>query len=475
MILRSGMWSVFGTVGEKVLTVTTYALVTRQVGVRELGDLVLALLVIEFLVFIASFGIKENITRINSEDHDFFVTCFRFLLAVTAIFFIFYFFIIIPVFHYFSGQNVSDLLTILALYVPLKGMAGYHQGLLQNRMDFKRLAIRRVAVAFISGMAGVWSVVAGFGLMSIVIAKYVYASLDLLALYIMTLGSVDGSFRRGHIPDIIEFGWKFTSSQVVNFISSKANEIIAVTLLGTAALAIMDVGRKLLITLYGVLLTALSPVILAALSKTNDSDQIDLYHALNRITILLVVPVVGSLGGVSDQVIHTLFGDEWGESSMVLSILAFSVIPQALSWHLGNILLARGKAGLLIWLNFSNFISLVLAGLFTGVTDGDLKTLCVSIVVAQYVSCFIKVLIVVADTGAGVLSFLVSFLGASAAFSVSFIVSRYFSMMYFDTLFSGSINPLVALILYVMFVLVVQLPYILIIFYFQFMKVKNYA
>lgn len=385
----SGAWSIFGTVSEKALTVVTYILVSREVPLEKFGYLVVVLLTMELFSYVASFGVRENIIRTKQASTEFYGNCFYFIWIVAVVLMLIVLSVIAPVSYYLGGMELSSLYICMALYPGIACLNTFYQGILQRRMQFKALAIRRALIATFSGVVGVLSVSNGHGVLSIIYAKYTYVLLDYFVLRYISRFELQSSFSITGLYVIYSFGWKVSVSQVMNFFSSKQTEFITVIFLGPQALAILDVGRKVLFTLYSVIMTAVTPVSLSVMTST--SDSMAAYHLIVRVLIVILVPIVAIIGVNSEQIIYVLFGSKWEESAPLLSIFSLGVIAQPISWHLQNICLNRSRPGLTIYLNIINLLVLASLLILSIISFGSLRSLVEFFVVGLFVSAMVKI------------------------------------------------------------------------------------
>lgn len=387
--LSSGAWSIFGTVSEKALTVVTYILVSREVPPEQFGYLIVVLLTMELFSYVASFGVRENIIRTKNCSSDFYGDCLYFIRIVAASLVLILVGIITPVSYYVAGVEVSSLYIYMALFPYFSCLNTFYQGILQRRMQFKALAIRRAGIAVFSGAVGIISVSNGQGVLSLIYAKYAYVLLDYIVLRYISRFRLESDFSVPGLFRIFSFGWKVSISQVMNFFSSKQTEFITVSFFGPQALAILDVGRKVLVTLYSVLMTAVAPVSLSVMTST--SAPMTAYHLVVRVLVVLLVPFVAIIGVNSEEIIDVVFGSKWNESASLLAIFSFGVMAQPISWHLQNICLNKGRPGLAIYLNLINLLVSASLLLYSAAVYGSLDSLVEFFVVGLFVSAIMKI------------------------------------------------------------------------------------
>ncbi len=419
-VISSGAWSIFGTVSEKAFTVLTYILVSRSVDIGSFGNMVTVLLTFELFSYVSSFGVRENIIRNKQCNINFLTNCFYFILGISASLFLLTVFVVAPLAEILANEMLSELFLYMSLYPSVICINTFYQGILQRSMQFKSLAIRRVFTSLASGIVGIYAAANGHGIYSIVYAKYSYVILDFLILRYLAPFELEGKISYLQQRDIYSFGWKLSLSQIMNFFSSKSTEVFSLLFLGPASLAILDVGRKFLVTLYSVMMSAITPVSLSAMS--NSSDALTTYHKIVRLLVIVLVPPVAIMGTYSSELIEAVFGDKWRDSSTILTILSFTVISQSITWHLQNLCIHSGRPSLLIRLHGINLLTISIFLAASMVVNKSLLTLAIAYVSAMALSGMLRVTYVCTSLNISALPFIKHLIEALALFMVCFYI-----------------------------------------------------
>ncbi|MAE35879.1 MAG: hypothetical protein CMH97_11765 [Oceanospirillaceae bacterium] len=392
MIFKSSLWSVFGNLGEKVFTILTYILVARQVDKNQLGLIVVVFLVYELLSYVSSLGIRENIVRKEYLSDQFKSSCFIFVLGVALFIGILNITVITPFAYFFKGADLAVLFLIMTAHPMMVGLSGFYQGLLERDFHYKSLAIRKTFISFCSGLVGVMLSIYEFGIYALVAARYTYSVLNLIALIIIQPYKINRKPAAGDFKEIWKFGWKFSFSETLNFIGSKSTELVIAATLGPVALALLDVGRKLVITLNNVLLMPLGPVLLSSLRASK--SKLKSYRSFVRVALVLVVSLSAIMGAQSDEIINLVFGDGWRESADVLEILSFAIVLQISSRYLASLCISHGRSGLLLQLQILNSSIVFLGTLMLTFYFDNLVDIIKGALFFMGLSSFIRVLVV---------------------------------------------------------------------------------
>lgn len=469
MVVKSGIWSILGSLSEKLLAFATYIIVSREVDPEQFGYLVFVFLIIEFFAQVAAFGVRENIVRSNEISPIYLASSFRFITYMAVILILVMLLVASPLAYLLSGYDLFILVLLMALQPSLVCYSGFYEGLLQRDMRFKEIALRRTIIAFLSGIVGVSLALNGVGVLSMIAARYVYAIVDIFLLRYITKYKVNAEPSIEKIKEIWIFGWKISLSQAFNFLGSKANEVLIAGFFGPAALAMLDVGRKLLVTFYGVVMTPLQGVSLAFVSKA--TDPYDAYHRFVRVLVLLVVPSVALLGVFSNELILILFGDKWENSSDILMITSVGVIPQVLTWFAPNLCIKQGRTDIVLVSTVMHVTILIVCGVAAKIYSLELTQFVMVLIVGLFVSSFIRIIIIVRGLQIPIVGFYRNFFEGALIYIFIFLVAHMFFRLFFDqqiaidslflTLFQIVITGFSVMILY--------LPYV----YFSFKRINS--
>lgn len=392
MVFSASVWSILGSLIEKVLMLATYVIISREVGTTEFGYLVLALLIIELMGYVAGFGVGGNIVRKQSLSDGFMSSIYYFVCYVSIALVILMLVLVAPLSYFFISLDFTTLILSLAIYPALTTLSRFYLAILQRDMRFKEIAFRTAAISVFSGVIGVLLALNGFGVFSLIVARYVYSIMDLVILKYLTGFSTQVAPDRKNLQDVWSFGWKISVSELLNFSSSRIYEIFVIGFFGPAYLAILDVGNKFLMTFYRVVLTPLYSVCLSYISKKD--NPIAAYFYFSRIVNFFVVPVSAAMGVMSTPMVLMFFGEKWRDSADVLMLLSIGGVVQVTAWFLPGLMIRLGRPDIVLLIQAIKVIVLLVFGLIGIVLVDDFNSFIMILLVGFITSsilCFIYV------------------------------------------------------------------------------------
>ncbi|MEQ3693232.1 MAG: oligosaccharide flippase family protein [Thalassolituus sp.] len=469
MVVKSGIWSILGSLSERLLAFATYIIVSREVDPEQFGYLVFVYLMIDFFAQVAAFGVRENIVRSNEISPVYLASSFRFITYMSVVLILVMLLIASPLAYLLSGYDLFVLVLVMPLQPCLVCYSGFYEGLLQRDMRFKEIALRRTVISFLAGVVGVSLALNGVGILSLIAARYVSSIVDVFLLRYITQYKVSAKPSSEVVKAIWDFGWKISVSQAFNFLGYKANEVLIAVFFGPAALAMLDVGRKLLATFYLVAMTPLQGVSLAFVSKA--TDPYDAYHRFVRVLVLLIVPLVALLGAFADELILILFGDKWESSGDILMISSVGVVVQVLIWFAPNLCIKQGRTDIVLLSTVVQVTILFGSGVAAKICSFDLTQFVTALIAGLFMSTLIQITIIVRGLQIPIAGFARNFFeGALIYLSVFFAAQMFFRLFFNQQLAIDSIYLNLFQITITGFaVIMFYLPYL----YFSFKRINS--
>lgn len=419
MIVNSALWSISGSLFSKVLTLLTYILVSRQVDPSVFGSLVFATLLLDFFAVIGTGGARENYIRSKVLDDQLAQGTFTYCLSIgTFMSFLFLIcFILAEALGYFQGSSLAYfLLSPIPLVVST---CGFYQGVLERDNKFKQLALRSILISFVSGIVGVTLALLEFGIFALVASRLIGPLVNFIVIRRLVHFYPTYSVDIEVIRRIWSFGGRLTFSQLFNFSSGRAFELMSMLVFGPISMALTDIARKIYITLNAVLITPLNPVSLSYLSRS--SEPRELYFRFLLLVCSVVLPTFSLISAFSDIIIQYIFGDKWEGSIKLMEICGWAVVPQLMTWYLHNLCIRFNRPDSVLWLHVINFF-IVLAGMVVAIiVDASLVDSMRLLVIALFFSSIVRLVYVA----------LIVRLSVFRLFSLYFISTFYFALVYF--------------------------------------------
>jgi len=253
-----------------------------------------------------------------------------------------------PVLVWFYGVGELGWLTVALAGTSVAAvLSTQHQALLRRRLRLGALAAARLAALAAGGLAGVAAALAAWGVWALVVAQYV----ELLALAALAWWLEPWRPRfvlRGTgATRLLRFGGHCTLSSLMFYVVANADKVLVGYALGPAALALYGQAFNLMMKPVTLVLSPLTSVMLAVLSRTADDRRqyAELMLGFFRFIALAMLPSAVGLAIVAPEAMRVLGGAKWAAAGPILAVLAAAILVQGFVGAMGSVFASAGKAG----------------------------------------------------------------------------------------------------------------------------------
>ena len=136
-LINSSVWSIIGSLSEKILTLLTYIIVARSVLPNDLGLFVSVFIIIELIISLGGFGIIDIIVKTKDLDNKKLSKIKFFSLILSISVFLFILIIIIPALFLIDNQGLIFITLAMSVYPAIFCYSSFYVGILQRKFDYK--------------------------------------------------------------------------------------------------------------------------------------------------------------------------------------------------------------------------------------------------------------------------------------------------------------------------------------------------
>lgn len=237
------------------------------------------------------------------------------------------------------------ILPVLALGLPLLGVAAPYQALLQREMRFRALALRSIVAQGVAFAVALVLALRGAGVTALIAYMLLVRVLDTLLLALLARRLPGRDIRRSALADIYGFGKHRLGSQVLGFVVMQIDRVSAGLFLGTVTVGLFSLAERIANALIGGLSGVVGRVGFATFSA-RQQDQAAMRDGLRDVLFLvdvLALPAFVGLWMVSSDLVGALFSGAWAGAAPVLGLLALAGIPHATNYVLTAAINAQGR------------------------------------------------------------------------------------------------------------------------------------
>lgn len=269
---------------------------------------------------------------------------------------------------FFGNPRAGPILQALAWSFPLRALGNTHDALARKDLRFRARLVPEVAQAVGKGGTSLALAAAGFEVWSLVWGQLAGLALWTALLWVVVPWRPAWSFPTDLVRPMVRYGRSIVAVNMLAAVTHHADLVVVGRMLGAAALGFYQVAYKIPEVAVTLLVRVASKVLFPALSRAHQTGarMRDAYLAALRYTALVTMPAAGGLYILAEPIILLVFGPGWEPSIPILQALAVYVGLRALGTHVGDVLKATGRPGLLAALGLAKAAILLPALVVSG-------------------------------------------------------------------------------------------------------------
>jgi O-antigen/teichoic acid export membrane protein len=358
-------WTTFSAIVGITVQLGQFSILGRLLGPENFGQMTLMMVVIGLANSLADFGMGNYIIQCEKITKKLFFDIFTCCTFSSSILIIFIYLVSQPFAKYYHSPELVAPLTTLSIAIIMNAVGQISSAILQRYFKFKIISIIEI-VSIITGLlVSTYFAINGYGIWVLVIGQICVSGLKCFFAVLTAIPLVVALPSGGHqsIWQPIRFGFYQTNERIFNFLSVNLDKLIIGKYLGEHVLGLYSVAFQIMVRPIMVINPIFSRVLYPIFSRIRN-DNIRLargYLEVIQISAVLLFPIYIVMFTSSYWVIHILLGEKWTGATSLLSILSLLGLSYSLGGPLGNLILAKGRADLALFINIASFLLNMLA------------------------------------------------------------------------------------------------------------------
>lgn len=249
-----------------------------------------------------------------------------------------------------NDMRLVPLSRVMFLSFIINGLGIVQTNMLMKRMTVKRLAVSNIVGLLVSGAAGVWLALAGYGAWALVWQTIILAAVRTSWLWLAASWRPLMCFSLDSLRSIYRVGAGVFAGSLLNTIFLNIYSFVIGVWYSLAALGDYtqaDKWSKMGSASLSQILTATFVPLLSRYQDDREQYTRTIYK-LNRLTAFMVFPFMGGLAVMAPAIFHTLFGSKWDSAILLFQILVGRGLLTVLCSVYSNYLLSLGYARTLV-------------------------------------------------------------------------------------------------------------------------------
>ena len=347
---RTLKWNTVDKLASQVLYAVT-GVVLANVLTKEDFGLAGAMLVFQaFANLFVDSGFSTALIQKKTPSETDYCTVFYFNLAMSVAIYIALWFCVPWIAETFGDQRLVGLSRVMFLSFILSATAIVQTNRLMKQMTVARVAMSNTVGLVLSGGAGIWFALNGYGAWAIVYQTLILTGTKSLILWLTTGWIPRKRFSMKALKSVFSVGSGVMASSFLNTVSLNIYSFIIgayYTLAQLGCYTQADKWSKMGIMSFSQILTS---SFLPVLSGFQDDKErlLRAMRKMNRFTAYLAFPLMLLLLTCAEPIFHILFGTKWDEAIVLFQLLTARGIFLIFTSLYNNYILAVGRAKALV-------------------------------------------------------------------------------------------------------------------------------
>ena len=312
-VLSGLFWKLMENGGVQGVQFLVSIILARILAPEEYGSIaLLTIFIMVANVFINQSFSTALIQKLDADEIDF-SSVFYLNLAVAVVLYLILFLAAPAIAAFYRISELTPILRVLALVVLFGAVSSVENALVAKRMQFRFLFFSSLTAVVLSGVAGIVSAKAGFGVWALVIQQLSYQFLYMIVLVLTVRWYPKRFFSLERVKTLFSFGWKLLLSSLLDTLYNNLYGLLIGRIYNAETLAFYDKGNQFPQVIVSNINGAIQQVMLPAFSE-NQQDLPRLKSMVRRSIVTssyLIFPMMAGLMAVAEPMITLVLTDKW--------------------------------------------------------------------------------------------------------------------------------------------------------------------
>jgi len=344
-------WIVLERWTSRLLTLVVIAVLTRLLSPADFGLVAMATVVTAVLQVFVEAGFVTVLVQkkdLSPKDSS---TAFWTSLALSVVLYVALFFSAPLLSDLFGEPQLTDVLRVMGLGLPISSLAQVPAALLERSFGFRSLAVRQVIGAVCGAAVAIPIAFSGGGVWALVAQGLVTNAASVVVLWTATSWRPRWEYSLTSLKSMWSMGVRIMGIGLLDALQQNIDKLIVGAFFSTQDLGYYYLAQRIGTILIELVTTVMSRVTLTTFSKVQDD-----LPRLNRIFLQMTfasaaigVPMFGLVAVLAPQIVPFAFGAGWDETVPIMWILAGGWAFGAVMYFDRSAFLAIGRANVALW------------------------------------------------------------------------------------------------------------------------------
>lgn len=347
-------WQFLQNISGQIINFSVTVVLARLLMPDDYGVVALAGMFLGLLGIFVDGGLAPALVqKKNADEMDFDTMFVTQLVFSSCVYAIVYF--TAPYFaDWFHSNQLTSLIRVMALTMPLGALGGVQYCVVTRRMMFRWFFYASLSSLIVSAVVGLYMAYAGFGAWALVGQKMSAVIVSTAVIFFLLDWHPSFRFSYTRFRALFSEGLKFMGTTLIGTVTAQVRGYVIGLKYTAADLAYYNRGGGLPDMLRNNVDNTIQSALYPALTKIQD-DTDAVRHALSRsmrTSTFLLFPMLLGLSAVADKVVVILYGERWAMAVPYMQLICFSHAIAVLCNVNIQALRATGHIGTILKLEF---------------------------------------------------------------------------------------------------------------------------
>ncbi|BAZ06809.1 lipopolysaccharide biosynthesis protein [Calothrix sp. NIES-3974] len=344
--VRGGAITMLAQILKFSLTLGSNMLLGRLLTPQDYGLVGMVTAVTGFVTLFKDLGLSMATIQKDEINHQQVSTLFWVNLGLSGVTAIISIAIAPLISSFYQEPRLMAITLALAAGFIISGLGIQHSALLNRQMQYRVLMVNDVCSNLLGIICAIVAAWYGWGYWALVIMPLVNATVNTIGVWITCQWRPGLPTRRVGVRSLLVFGGHLTGFSIVNYFARHLDNILIGRYWGAQQLGQYAKAYQLLLLPLNQINVPITNVAIPSLSRLqNEPDKFRDYYlkALSAIAFL-TMPITTLMIVVSEELIGTILGSQWGDAIKLFRILSISALFQPICNTTGWLYISRGKS-----------------------------------------------------------------------------------------------------------------------------------
>lgn len=347
-IVKGFGWTTTSSLVRNLVSLLQITILTRILAKSDFGTIAIANLFVSFTSMFLDMGISVGIMYRQDTTKNEYSSLF-WLNIFTGIFLTSILFLLTPLLtKAYDSEDLNNVVRLLCFTIFVNSLGAQQRTVCQKRFLFKRLALIEIISSVITFSVAWITARKGYGVYSLAystLAGSVFNNLTHLTIGLIRDNRIGFHFKLKETFPFLKIGVYSIGSHILDFFSRELDIIVVSATLGLEFLGIYSIAKKIPIVIYGFFNPIVSKVVTPFLAEINQNKEKvkENYLLITKGISWFAFPVYFLIAAAAPTEMQVVFGNEYVEGALVLSIFAIQYAFNSINTICGSLQTALGR------------------------------------------------------------------------------------------------------------------------------------